>query len=237
MKPVLALLAALLALGGTSPAQQPAVIKTNLLTYAPAGLPADFKAFCRSADVVFEFTASAGNLGTPILYSGPQNFVIRPTKEEFALPEDQLKQKPPLASVTLPPDADTVLLICIADETGKTRLLAYDVSSRSLTRGSYRVFNFSSKPLSIILGEQRFTVAPRSDKSVSDSSWHKDSMALTLQIATVTDNKAQLVYSNFWEHYPQRRNLLFLFDGHHVSDPVIFSSFDVDSPPKAVATP
>jgi hypothetical protein len=51
------------------------------------------------------------------------------------------------------------------------------------------------------------------------------------------DNKAKLVYSNFWEHYPQRRSLLFLFDGHHVSDPVIFSSFDVDTPPKAAAAP
>ncbi|MEO5715305.1 MAG: hypothetical protein ABIT37_17640 [Luteolibacter sp.] len=237
MKPILTLLAALLTLGGTSHGQQSPVIKTNLLTYSPAGLPADFKAFYRTADVILEFTASAGNLGTPILYTGPQNFLIRSSKEEFSLPEDQLKLKVPLASVTLPPNADTVLLICVADEAGKARLLAYDVSSESLTRGSYRVFNFSSKSLSVILGEQRFTVAPRSDKSVSDPSWHKETLALTLQIATITDDKATLVYSNFWEHYPQRRSLLFLFDGHHVSDPVIFSSFDVDSPPKAAAVP
>lgn len=237
MNPILALLAALLTLGGTSHGQSPAVIKTNLLTYAPAGLPDDFKAFFRTQDGVLEFMASAGSLGTPILYTGPQSFVIRSSKEEFVLPEDQLKQKPPLASITLPPNADTVLLICVADEAGKTRLIAYDVSSKTLNRGSYRVFNFSSKPLSVILGDQRFTVAPRSDKSVSDPSWQKEATALTLQIATIKDSKAKLVYSNFWEHYPQRRSLMFLFDGHHVSDPVIFSSFDVDSPPKAAAVP
>ena len=237
MKPILALLAALLTLGGTSHGQSPAVIKTNLLTYAPARLPADFKAFFRTPAAVLEFTASAGSLGTPVSYTGPQSFVIRSSKEEFFLSEDQLKQKPPLASITLPPNADTVLLICVADEAGKTRLIAYDVSSETLTRGSYRVFNFSSKPLSVILGDQRFAVAPRSDKAVSDPGWHKETVALTLQIATTTDNKAKLVYSNFWEHFPQRRSLMFLFDGHHVSDPVIFSSFDVDSPPTAAAEP
>ncbi|MEY3896911.1 MAG: hypothetical protein RLZZ214_2432 [Verrucomicrobiota bacterium] len=237
MKPILACLAALLAFGGTSHGQPPAVIKTHLLTYAPAGLPADFKAFFRTADMVYEFTPSAGSLGIPVLYAGPQSFVIRSSKEEFFLPEDQLKQKPPLAAITLPPNADTALLICVADEAGKVRLIAYDVSSASLTRGSYRFFNFSSKSLSIILGDQRFTVAPRSDKSVNDTGWHQEPMALPLQIATITDDKAKSVYSNFWEHYPQRRNLLFLFDGHHVSDPIIFSSFDVDTPPKAAATP
>lgn len=237
MKPILALLAAFLTLGGTSHGQSPAVIKTNLLTYAPAGLPADFKAFYQTADVVSEFVASAGSLGTPVLYTGSQSFVIRSSKEEFSLPEDELKQKPPLASITLPPNADTVLLICVAGEAGKTRLIAYDVSSKTLARGSYRVFNFSSKPLSVILGEQRFTVSPRKDKSVSDPGWQKETLALPLQIATITGSKAKLVYSNFWEHYPQRRSLMFLFDGHHVSDPVIFSSFDVDTPPKAAAAP
>lgn len=237
MKPIFAFLAALLTFGGASHGQSPAVIKTHLLTYAPAGLPADFKAFFRTPEAVLEFTASAGSLGTPVLYTGPQNFVIRSTKEEFFLPEDQLKQNPPLASITLPPNAETVLLLCVAGEAGKTRLIAYDVSSATLSRGSYRVFNFSSKSLSVILGEQRFTLSPRSDKSVSDPGWQNESAALTLQIATITDNKAKLVYSNFWEHYPQRRSLMFLFDGHHVSDPVIFSSFDVDTPPKAAATP
>ena len=237
MKPILALLAALLTLGGTSQGQQPAVIRTNLLTYAPAGLPADFTAFFRTENQVYAFSASAGNLGAPVLYTGPQQFVIRSSKEEFALPADQLKDKPPLASINLPPKAETVLLICVADAARKTRLIAYDVSSETLTRGSYRVFNFSSKPLSVILGDQRFTVAPRSDKSVSDPNWHKETLALTLQIATITDDKAKLVYSNFWEHYPQRRSLMFLFDGHHVSDPIIFSSFDVDTQPKAAAAP
>ena len=237
MKPILAALAVLLTLCGTSHAQEPAVLKTDILTYAPAGLPAGFTAFYRTANQVYEFTASAGNLGTPVLYTGPRQFVIRSSKEEFSLPADQLKEKPPLAFVSLPPDADTVLLLCIPDKTGKVQLVAYDVSSNNLRRGTYRVFNFSSKPLSIILGERRFTVAPKSDQSADDPSWHQEAIAIPLQIATVTDQKAKRVYSNFWEHFPQRRSLLVLFDGHHVSDPVIFSSFDVDTPPKAAATP
>ena len=136
-----------------------------------------------------------------------------------------------MASVTLPPDADIVLLVCGTGGTGKPRLIAYDVSSGTHARGSYRVFNFSSKPLSVILGEQRFTIAPRGDKSVSDPGWKEETAALTLQIATIADGKPTLVYSNFWEHYPQRRSLMFLFDGRHVSDPIIFSSFDVPAPP------
>ena len=237
MKPIIASLVGILALCDPSLAQQAPAIKTNLLTYAPAGLPADYKAFYKTAEMINPFNASASNLGTPVLYTGPRSFILRSTKEEFSLPEDQLKLTPPLASVTLPPNADTVLLICATDPAGKTRLIAYDVSSETLTRGSYRVFNFSSKSLSIILGDQRFTVSSKSDKAVSDPNWQKETLALTLQIATITDNKAKLVYSNFWEHYPQRRSLMFLFDGHHVSDPVIFSSFDVDTPPKAAAAP
>ena len=235
MKPILAALTALLVLCATSHAQD--VIKTDILTYAPAGLPAGFTAFYRTSTQVYAFSASAGNLGTPVLYTGPQQFVIRSSKEEFSLPADQLKDKPPLASINLPPNAETVLILCVPAEDGRVRLVAYDVSSNSLRRGSYRVFNFSSKPLSIILGDQRFTVAPKGDQSVDDPSWHQDSVAMPLQIATITDHKPKLVYSNFWEHFPQRRSLLFLFNGHHVSDPVIFSSFDVDSPPKAAATP
>lgn len=237
MKPILALLAAVFALCATSHGQEPALLKTNLLTYAPAGMPAGFAAFYQTSSQIHPFNASAGSLGTPVLYNGSQRFAIRSSAEEFALPAKQLAEIPPLATVNLPPNADTVLILCVPESAGKVRLIAYDVSSSTLRRGSYRVFNFSTKSLSVIMDKQRFTVSPKSDQAVDDPGWHDKTIAMPLQIATVTDKKAKLVYSNFWEHYPQRRSLLFLFDGRHVSDPVIFSSFDVDTPAAAsVAT-
>ena len=117
----------------------------------------------------------------------------------------------------------------------KATLGTYDVSSNTLKPGNYRVFNFSKNSISVILGDQKFSVRPRMDRTVDDRKWHEETIALPLQIGTVVNKKTTLVYSSFWEHYPMRRNLLFLFDGRHPSEPVIFASFDVGTPPKREA--
>jgi hypothetical protein len=223
-----------LALHGQS---QPPPITTRILTYAPAGLPASFQTYFRTGQAVELFTASAGTLGLPIEYTGPQTFALYASKADMLpVPEGQ-KPKPPVATVTLPLNCDVVLLLCTRTAGEKVGLVAYNITSNDLKPGDYRVFNFSKSQTSMILGEQRFALAPGKDSMVRDSAWHGEVVAFPIKIATIVDGKPKTAYSSIQEHYPQRRNLMFLFDGHHPSRPITFVTFNADlPPPKPAAT-
>lgn len=228
---------ALLAFPWLAALAQPALVTTRLFTYAPGGLPASFAGFYRTGQKVEPFNASAGTLGLPIDYVGPAVFELRPSVADFAPPPEGQKPQPPLASVTLPANADNVLVLCSSLADGKLRLTAYDISSGQLKPGDYRAFNFSRLPLSVILGDNRFALNPGKDTFIKDSKFQDKPIAFPLQIATITDGKAKKVFSSFWEHYPSRRNLLFFFDGRHPSEPITFANFSADLPaPKAAAT-
>jgi len=216
-------------------AQEPETVTTAILSYAPAPLPPDFSAFFKTGESVFRFQPSPSNLGVPVVYTGLRRFVLRASEAEFGLPPEELQLKPPLAFVDLPQKSDLVLILAVPGDDGEVRLGAYNISSDSLREGDYRVFNFSSKAVSVILGDQKFTVAPRKDKVVKDSKWHGETLALPLRIATVVNREVTPVYSSFWEHYPMRRNILFMFDGRHPTEPIVFSSFDAGTPPKTEA--
>lgn len=216
---------------------QPPLVTTRLFTYAPGGLPPSFVGFYRSGQKIEPFNASSGTLGLPADYVGPALFELRASLADFAPPPEGQKPKPPLATVTLPTNADNVLLLCSSLADGKFRLTAYDISSGQLKPGDYRAFNFSKSPLSVILGENRFALAPGKDTLVKDSKWQDQPMAFPIQIATVSDGKAKKVFSSFWEHYPARRNLLFFFDGNHASEPITFANFSADLPTSKPAAP
>lgn len=212
---------------------QPPLITTRILTYAPAGLPASFKTYFRTGQEIELFAASAGTLGLPIEYTGPQTFSLYASKADLEPPAEGQKPKPPVASVPLPANCDLVLLLCTRTAEDKVGLVAYNIASTELKPGDYRIFNFSRSQTSLILGEQKFTLAPGKDRMVRDSSWHDDIIALPIKIATVTDGKPTLAYSSLREHFPQRRNLMFLFDGSHPSRPITFFTFNADLPPPA----
>ena len=216
---------------------QPALITTRLLTYAPGGLPPSFVGFYRTGQKVEPFNASSGTLGLAVDYVGPAVFELRASVADFTPPPEGQKPKPPLAFVTLPANADNVLLLCSSQADGKLRLTAYDISSGQLKAGDYRAFNFSKSPLSVILGDNRFALAPGKDTFIKDSKFHEKPMAFPMQIATVADGKAKKVFSSFWEHYPARRNLLFFFDGNHPSEPITFANFSADLPTPKPAAP
>jgi len=224
----LLLMMAPLALHAQSP---PPVISTSIVTFAPASLPGGFQTYYRTAEGVELFTASAGTLGLPSPYTGPQIFALYGSKADLEPPAPGQKPKPPVASVTLPNNCDLVLILCTRTADNKVGLVAYNLDSRDLKSGDYRVFNFSKSPVSMIMGDQRFALNPGKDNIVRDSKWHGETIALPIKIATVADGKAKSVYSSFREHYSQSRTLMFLFNGSHPSRPITFATFNADTPP------
>lgn len=210
-------------------------VRTTMLTYAPFGLPEGFTAFFESQGVVRPFSASAATLGVPIPHSGPRRLILRRNGDEFQLPPDQLAATLPLAVIDLPENADMVVIIAVPQQEGAVRFMAHDVSANTLRRGGYKVFNFSSHPLMLSLGGQGITLAPGRNTTLEGGRWGDQVSALPLMIATRVDGEARPAYSGYWEHYPQRRQLFFLFDGKHPSEPVVFSSFNAGKPPPASA--
>lgn len=219
----------LLATASLAPGQS-APVSTRILTYAPAGLPESFQSYYRTGQKVEPFRASAGTLGLPIEYQGPPTFALYGSKADLEAPADGSKPRPPLAVTNLPAGSDCVLLVCTRTAGDKVGLKAYDIRSQELKSGDYRVFNFSNITISAVLGGNRFALKPGKDTFVRDPKWHGETMAFPIQIAAVANGKPKLVFSTFWEHYPQRRSLLFLFDGKHASEPVIFAHFSADLP-------
>lgn len=208
-------------------------IKTSLLAHAPFGLPDDFTAFYQSGEEVRAFSATAASVGLPTTYQGPRRLVFRATKEEFTMPESQRAAQAPVGFVDLPENADMVLIIAAQDpQLKRVRFRAYDLSTANLDPGGYKVFNFSQKNVLLSLGGHQLRLPPGADKGIKGTVLGNTVTAFPLVIATQTDGNLLPAYSSFWEHYPKRRNLFFLFDGKHVSEPVVFSSFDAGEPPK-----
>lgn len=213
----------------TSTAQPEVMVNTEFLTIA-LDEPVEGLFFNNGKEIgVFE--ANLTGLGQPLPYKGPRRFVLRASEEEFAA-------KPPLpapaAFVDFPLNANRVLLACVKSGESPVKLVAYDISSTGSKAGDYRFFNFSSKPLSIILGEERFAIESRKDKVISRQSWRDDILDLTMQVATVENGKPKLVYSSVWGHRPGRRNFIFMFDGRHPSKPIGINRF-FDIPPAVAA--
>lgn len=206
-------------------------VTTHILTFAPVSLPEGFQPFYQKAGAAEPFIASVGTLGLPIPYTGPREFVLHGSKEEFE------KSSPPLATVTLPEKCDLVLLVFSHSADGKFSLAAYNLDSADLKPGSYRIFNFSHSLVAITLGEQTLELAADKDTYLRDPSWLEKPMALPLQISTLTEGKAKRAYSSYWEHFPTRRNLMFLFDGSEPSSPITFTTFDAETVPKKSPTP
>jgi hypothetical protein len=212
----------------TAPAQQPEVIVTTEFLTIALDEPVE-GLFFNNGKEIGVFQANLTGLGQPLAYKGPRRMVLRTSEAEFAA-------KPPLpapaAVVELPLNANRVLLACLKSADQPLRIIAYDISTAGSRAGDYRFFNFSSKTLSIILGEERFALESRKDKIVSRQSWRDEILDLTMQVATVENNKPRLVYSSIWGHRPGRRNFIFMFDGRHPSKPIGINRF-FDIPPSA----
>ena len=205
--------------------QQEPQISTEFLTIALDEPVADL--FFKSGETVSPFEANQTGLGQPVSYKGPKRLALRTTAAEFSL---KPPLPPPAASVMLPATADRVLLACVKSADNPMRIAAYDISSTGSKAGDYRFFNFCSRTLSLIVGSEKFTLAPGKDGIASSQAWREAVLDLPMRVATVEDGKAKLVYSSVWGHRPGRRNFVFMFDGRHPSKPVSISRF-FDIPP------
>lgn len=215
----------------SSLAQEPP-IQTEILTIA-LDEAVDGLFFYDSKTAV-PFQANITGLSQPLTYIGPRRFVLRASAAEFVA-------KPPLpapaAFVDLPPNANRVLLCCLQSAKTALKIVAYDISSTGSRAGDYRFFNFSKQALSVNFGGKSFALDSELDKKISDPSWQSDVLDLPMQVATVVNNKAQLVYSSVWGHRPGRRNFIFLFDGSHSSKPInICRFFDIPATVKPPAS-
>lgn len=215
------------------PAQeQEPQITTEFLTIALDEPVADL--FYKTAETVSPFEANLTGLGQPNPYKGPRRFQLRKSAAEFSL---KPPLPPPAASVMLPATADRVLLACVKSAENPLRIAAYDISSTGSKAGDYRFFNFCSRPLSLIIGGEKFILEPGKDRIASSQAWRESVLDLPVQVAKIEENKAKLVYSSVWGHRPGRRNFIFMFDGKHPSKPVAISRFFDIPPSKAQASP
>lgn len=205
-------------------------LRTTLVTYAPGELPEGFTAFFRNGGEILEFKANAGGLGDPVRYQGPKRLILRESKAEFALPPD--KMKPPVGFVDLPQNCSNILLLAAPAAGGKLRLIPYDVAPNNLGPGEYKFFNFSHSVVSVIMDKQKFTMSPSEDRVVKDGGWKAQPKVMELKIATVKDNKATLVNETMWEHWPEKRQVVFFFNGRRKSEPIGMMCFAVEAPLK-----
>ncbi len=227
-------LAVILATGGALSAQQGGGVKMSILTYAPVDLPEDFQGFYQSGGDISSFTAGSTSVGVPVIYEGPRLFVLRASEEDFGPPKEGEKPSPPLATVELPASSDNALIMALPKEGGSgVRLVAYDISTKTMRKGDYMAFNFATQPVAVRMGEQNFTLKPGKDTHVHDSKWRKEVLALPMQIGIRDEDdegQIKIVYSRYWEHYPQNRNLMFFFNGRHPRRPIVFSCFNAYEP-------
>lgn len=163
------------------------------------------------------FHSKRSGFGEPMPYTGPQQFALRGSAGEFAA-------KPPLpaplASVLLPAQAKTVLLVTSHTPEDKIKLEAYNISAANFRAGDYRVFNFSEKSVLLILGKAKFGLKPGEDFIVSDTGLQEKPLDVVVQLAQIDDGEPKRVYASVWGHQPTKRNYVFLFKGSHATRPI-----------------
>lgn len=216
---LLRILSTLVLLAASASGQAPPV-KTRILALA---LDREIEgAFFLSDGKPRPFSANRSGLGDPFDYSGESRFVLRAKAEEFAA---KPPLPPPLGSVALPAASKLVLLVAGSAPDDKIRLSAYDVSADGFRAGDYRVFNFSNKSVSLMLGASKFALKPGQDETVSNSILREKALDVAIQIAEIKDGVAKRVYSSAWGHQPTKRNFVFLFNGSHPTRPIAIRRF------------
>ena len=211
---------AVLTILATSAFGQAPSIKTRIVTLA-LDIPVE-NAFFLNAGKAQAFMADPSGLGEPLEYTGPRQFILRSSAEEFAA---QPPLPSPLASVSLPEPSGLVMLVAGRAPDNKIKLSAYDVSAEGFHAGDYQVFNFSDKIVSLILGTSKFALKPGEDSRVSNPILRERVLDVVVQIAEIKDGEAKKVYASSWGHQPLKRNFVFLFNGSHPSRPIEIRRF------------
>jgi hypothetical protein len=208
-------------------------VTTNIVTFALGAPPGGFKAFFKNGDEITPFGANGSGLSAPITYTGPKRFVIRATEDAFAPPPAGQQVPAPLALVDLPEGADNVLLLAVDAGQGKLRLLAYDVSSKALQGGDYRVFNFSRSALELNLGKKKLTLRPAQNELLTDGSFRDPNTKVMEFVVFKYDGNVrnpEPVKRSLWEHWNTRRVVMFLYDGRHKGEAFGMMTMSIEPP-------
>jgi hypothetical protein len=218
-------------------------VKVQIVTFALGAPPGGFKAFFKNGQEIQPFGANGNGLGAPVAYTGPRRFIIRESEESFAPPPAGQQAPPPMALVDIPEGTDNVLLLAVAAGQGKIRLLAYDVSSKALQGGDYRVFNFSNSALELNLGKKKLTLRPAQNEMLTDASF-RDPNTKVMEFVVYKYNgnvrNPEPVKRSLWEHWNTRRIVMFLFDGKHKGEAFGMMTMNVEpiiQKPAAAASP
>jgi hypothetical protein len=99
--------------------------------------------------------------------------------------------------------------------------MALDISSQRVEAGDYVFFNFSTNPVGVMLGENTFPMATGQIRMISKTEWRENSADLKIRVGVRLGEETRMVFSSIWGHHPDRRNYVFLFDGHHASMPAV----------------
>jgi len=182
-------------------------IRTELVTLALHDPVSDL--FIHNGETVVPFRSMPGGIGIPIPYEGPARLVFHRTEDAF-LPD--APEQRPAATVTLPRNADRILLLVSQPANGPVRIKALPVDSSSLLGGDYRILNFSHKPIVLKMGAETLQLKPGRLGTLSAPAWRERSMDMPVHMGYPADTGIK-TYSSVWGHRPTRRTFLLVFDG------------------------
>lgn len=182
-----------------------------------------------------EFRSVGGGLGPPMSYRGPRDLQLfdspEATMPASLAPGGAVSTATPVASVQLPEGAGRVLLLTRKQADGPLRLLAFPASFNEIQTGDYRFFNFSSHDVRILLDDETELLPSGQGKTFSNRTWQRNRKDLDIQLGATIDGQMRLVFSSVWGHNPDLRYFVMIFDGVHISSPLILRKVHDRLPP------
>ncbi|MDA3875411.1 MAG: hypothetical protein PF795_15800 [Kiritimatiellae bacterium] len=190
-----------------------------------------------SGDELKKFRSGITGMGIPMPYKGsnPLRLYLEPPLPPSPQPGVEPPTPPqPIAEVVLPENQGRVFLLMEQREGEPLRIRPFPASFDSVGSGSYRVFNFASIPVSILLHDTTLRLDSRTRGILFNPAWREGRQDLLAVLGIAVEDRMKVVYSRVWGHDPDRRYFVFIFDGDHSSSPLrIRKVYDRQPPPEA----
>lgn len=183
-----------------------------------------------------KFRSGITGMGMPMPYKGPNPLRLyqEPPQPPTPMPGEVPPPLPqPVAEVVLPENQGRVFLLLVQRAGEPLNINAFPASFETVSAGSYRVFNFASTSVSMLLGDTSLRLSPRTQGILFDRTWIEGRQDLLAVLGMSVQDRMKVVYSRVWGHDPERRYFIFIFDGGHPSSPLrIRKVYDRQPPPE-----
>lgn len=212
MRRIYLLAMSVLALTGPVLAQEGDIVKVELMTLSLGGRVGPL--YYMNSGKVSTIDASPLGISPPIVYKGARKLALYSSKEDLEPREEGEPVPKPVVMAALAKRENRALLI-FADkgEGGEITLRSYGVDTNGTKAGDYRMFNFSSQKVFVIMGEdKKISVGKGKEAVVSSSKWRKEIMDMPIKMGISREGKFYTVLSKVWGHRPERRKFVFMFD-------------------------